>query len=262
MFNTIIYKVSDSVAYITLNRPEAMNSLDPEILRELFEALQACHHDQTVRVVVITGAGKAFCAGGDLKWMMSVRDNNWKNSFDSLVKDFNSNILYIRKIEKPVIAAVNGFASGAGFSLALACDVRVVCESARFNQAYVKIGLTPDGGSSFFLTKMLGPARATDLIFTGRVIDAQEAVVLGLANEVAPDGFFSERVEQMAKQFAAGPPMSYKMAKKLINEALGPSLEAQLDHEREFIVSASLSNDFEEGLAAFINKRKPVFNGN
>ncbi|MDD3654462.1 MAG: enoyl-CoA hydratase-related protein, partial [Desulfotomaculaceae bacterium] len=161
-----------------------------------------------------------------------------------------------------VIAAVNGFASGAGFSLALACDVRVVCESARFNQAYVKIGLTPDGGSSFFLTKMLGPARATDLIFTGRVIDAQEAVVLGLANEVAPDGFFSERVEQMAKQFAAGPPMSYKMAKKLINEALGPSLEAQLDHEREFIVSASLSNDFEEGLAAFINKRKPVFNGN
>ncbi|OPX83854.1 MAG: putative enoyl-CoA hydratase echA8 [Pelotomaculum sp. PtaB.Bin104] len=262
MFNTIIYKVSGSVAYITLNRPEAMNSLDPEILLEMLEALKASHDDQAVRAVVITGAGKAFCAGGDLKWMMSVRNNDWKEKFDCLVRDFNTIILYIRGIEKPVIAAVNGFASGAGFSLALACDVRVVSENAKFNQAYVKIGLTPDGGSSFFLTKMLGPARATDLIFTGRMVGAQEALALGLASEVVPAGSFSERIEQVAKKFAAGPPLSYEMAKTLINEALGPALEAQLDYERDFIVSASLSNDFEEGLTAFINKREPVFKGN
>jgi len=262
LFDSIIYKENEGVAYVTLNRPEAMNAINHGLATELIEALKICRENKKVCAVVITGAGKAFCAGGDVKWMVSARDENWKTDFDCLVNNFNQAILLIRDMEKPVIAAVNGFASGAGFSLALACDIRVVSENAKFNQAYVNLGLTPDGGSSYFLTLMLGPARTMDLVFTGRVIDAKEALALGLASELIPAESFGERVEQLAKQFACGPSLAFEQAKMLINEAHRRTLEAQLDLERESIVSASLSNDFEEGLKAFTEKRKPVFKGN
>jgi len=262
VFNNIIFKIDEEVAYITLNRPDAMNALNHELMSELIEALENCRENKTVRAVVISGAGKAFCAGGDVKWMVSARNENWKSDFDSLINGLNKAILLIRDMEKPVIAAVNGFASGAGFSLALACDIRVISENAKFNQAYVNLGLTPDGGSTYFLTLMLGPARAMDLIFTGRVIDSKETLALGLASELIPAGSFDERVKQLARQVAGGPSIAFEQAKMLINEAHRRTLEAQLDLERESIVSASLSNDFEEGLKAFTEKRKPVFKGN
>lgn len=262
MYNNIIFKVNDGVADITLNRPDAMNALNHEIIAELAEVLQICQGDNTVRALVIAGAGKAFCAGGDVKWMLSARDENWKSGFDSLVDSFNKVILLIRDLGKPVIAAVNGFASGAGFSLAMACDIRIISDKAKFNQAYVNLGLTPDGGSTYFLTLMLGAARVMDLVFTGRVIEAKEALALGLASELIPAESLNERVKQLAGQFASGPSIAFKQAKALINEAHRRTLEAQLDLERESIVGASLSNDFEEGLKAFAEKREPVFKGN
>jgi len=262
LYNNIIFKVNDGVANITLNRPDAMNALNHGIIAELAEVLQICQGDNTVHALVIAGAGKAFCAGGDVKWMLSARDENWKSSFDSLVDSFNKVILLIRDLWKPVIAAVNGFASGAGFSLAMACDIRIISDKAKFNQAYVNLGLTPDGGSTYFLTLMLGTARVMDLVFTGRVIEAKEALALGLASELIPTEFFDERVKQLARQFASGPSIAFKQAKALINEAHRRTLEAQLDLERESIVGASLSNDFEEGLKAFAEKREPVFKGN
>lgn len=263
MFSNIIFNVKAGVAYITLNRPDAMNAMNHAILTELIEVLQICREDKTVRVLVIGGAGKAFCAGGDVKWMCSARDEaNWQSGFDDLVGGLNKAILLIRETEKPVIAVVHGFASGAGFSLALACDMRIISEKAKFNQAYVNLGLTPDGGSTYFLTLMLGPARAMDIILTGRVIEAKEALALGLASELVPAKALNARVEQLAGHFATGPAIAFKQAKTLLNEAHRRILEEQLALERESIVGASLSDDFVEGLKAFTERRKPVFKGN
>lgn len=257
------YEVNAGVAWITMDRPEAMNAMNHELLADLAEAVQLGRADQAARVLLLTGAGKAFCAGGDVKWMAAAsRDEDWPAMFDSLVQDLNRVVLMIRDTEKPVLAAVNGFASGAGFSLALACDLRVVSEQAKFNQAYVHLGLTPDGGSTYFLTLMLGPARALDLILSGRVLDAREALALGLASELFPAGSFAAGVKQYAEKIAAGPTLAFRQAKKLVNEAHRRSLAVQLDLERESIVGASLSNDFNEGLRAFAARSKPVFKGN
>lgn len=267
MLHQVRYEVNAGVAWITMDRPEAMNAMNHELLADLAEAVQLGRADKSVRALLLTGAGKAFCAGGDVKWMAatrgaSSRDEDWRAAFDSLVQDLNRVILLIRDTEKPVLAAVNGFASGAGFSLALACDLRLVSEQAKFNQAYVSLGLTPDGGSTYFLTLMLGPARALDLIFSGRVLDAREALALGLASELFPAGSFAAGVKQYAEKIAAGPTLAFRQAKMLVNEAHRRSLAAQLDLERESIVGASLSNDFAAGLQAFAARSKPVFKGN
>lgn len=262
MFKNIIFNTESGVAQITLNRPAAMNALNHALVDELLEALRICREDETARAVVISGSGNAFCAGGDVKWMHAAHKEKWPHDFDRLVDNLNQVILMIRDIEKPVIAAVNGFASGAGFSLALACDIRVISEKAKFNQAYVNLGLTPDGGSTYFLTLMLGQALVTDLVFTGRVLEAKEALALGLASELTTTESLDARAKQLAQNFAAGPTIAFKQAKKLINEAHKQTLAAQLEAERKSIVSASLSNDFAEGLQAFAEKRTPLFKGN
>jgi len=259
---SVVFKLKDGVGYITLNRPEAMNSMNFALLGELSEVVRCCRRDPAVRVLVLRGNGRAFCAGGDVKWMQeNLNDPHWAAEFHRLVGSLNQGIMLIRNIEKPVIAAVHGFASGAGFSLALACDLRLAAEGTRFNQAYVNLSLTPDGGSTYFLTSLLGPAKALDLIFTGRMLDAKEAFALGLLNEVLPPEALYDRATELAVGLANGPAIAYGRAKRLVYEASKQGLAQQLELEQQSIVEASLSQDFREGLAAFEEKRKPVFRG-
>ena len=258
----VILECKDGVGYITLNRPEAMNAMNSALLGELGEALRSCQGDQSVRVLVLTGNGRAFCAGGDVRWMQTTRiESSWPSRFHSLVGQLNQSIMLIRNMPKPVIAAINGFASGAGFSLALACDLRLAAETARFNQAYVNLSLTPDGGSTYFLTMLLGPTKALELIYTGRMVEAGEALSLGLLNEVLPDETLTARAAELASELAKGPAIAYGRTKRLVYEAHRQALAEQLALEQESIVGASLSGDFLEGLTAFAEKRKPVFQG-
>jgi len=259
----VIFEIKDGVGYITMNRPEAMNAMNAALLGELSEVLRKCRGDQAVRVLVLKGNGRAFCAGGDVRWMQENQaDSLWQAGFHSLVGQLNQVIMLIRNLPKPVIAAVHGFASGAGFSLALACDLRLAATGTRFNQAYVNLSLTPDGGSTYFLTMLLGPAKALELIFTGRMVDAKEALELGLLNEIVQEDELVSKAAEMATKLAQGPAIAYGQAKKLVYEAHRQALAEQLELEQESIVKASLSQDFREGLAAFSEKRKPVFKGN
>jgi 2-(1,2-epoxy-1,2-dihydrophenyl)acetyl-CoA isomerase len=261
MFETIIYEKKEASAWITLNRPNSFNGMNHKLLQDFNDALEMAANDKEVRVVMITGAGKAFSAGGDVQWMRTAQGENFEQGFHSLVELLHQAILKIRGMEKPVIAKVNGVASGAGFSLALACDLRIVSEQVKFNQAYVNIALTPDGGSTYFLTKMVGPAMATELIFTGRVVDAKEAFSLGLINKLVPAELLDQEAEKMAAFYSSGPTIAYAKAKKLINRAMGGELEKQLQLELESIVSSGLTEDFKEGLEAFFGKRKPEYKG-
>ncbi len=261
MFNHLLFKTENNVAYITLNRPETMNAFNHQMMQEFIEVMNICKEDKSIRAIVITGAGKMFSAGGDIKWMKSAQDENWKDNFGKLIYLLHKAIRSIRNIEKPVIAAVNGFASGAGFSLALACDIRIASENAKFNQAYINIGLTPDGGSTYFLTQMLGMARALDLIFTARVIDAKDALDLGLVSRVVPSDSFEDEIKKIASTYATGPTLAFGRAKILVNKAINNDFDTQLTLEAENILLTSLSNDFKEGLNAFFDKRKPNFFG-
>jgi 2-(1,2-epoxy-1,2-dihydrophenyl)acetyl-CoA isomerase len=188
-------------------------------------------------------------------------DPAWAAKFHSLVGQLNQVIMLIRNLDKPVIVAVHGFASGAGFSLALACDLRLAAVGTRFNQAYVNLGLTPDGGSTYFLTELLGPAKALDLIFTGRMLETDEAVALGLLNEVLPEADLVDRAKALALELAKGPALAYGLAKRLVYASQRQGLATQLELEQQSIVDACISRDFREGLAAFEEKRKPVFKG-
>ena len=259
----VILETKDGVGYITLNRPEAMNAMNAALLEELIGALRECENNQAVRVLVLKGNGRAFCAGGDVRWMMSTQtDPSWPACIHELGGQLNQVIMLIRDMPKPVIAAVHGSVVGAGFSLALACDMRLAAEGTKFIQAYVNIGLTPDGGSTYFLTMLLGPAKALELIYTGRIVDAKEALELGLLNEVTPEDALVDKAAKLAGKMAQGPAMAYDQAKKLVYEANRQALTDQLVKEQESIVSTTLSHDFREGLAAFAEKRKPVFKGN
>ena len=266
MYKTIIVEKKDGVVTMTMNRPEAMNAINLEMMAEMTAVVNECEADDETRVLVITGAGdKAFSAGGDVKWMNAeVKKDTWKREWKDLIDGLNHFTVALRGLPKPTIAAVNGFAAGAGFSIALACDLRVVSPSAKFNEAYAAIGLTPDGGSSYFLTNMIGVARAMELILSARIIDAQEANELGLVTALAEaDGaVFQELVEKTAKRYAQGPTAAYGRAKKLVYRASYNDLRSQLDMECDSIFASSLTGDFVEGLEAFAEKRKPDFKGN
>lgn len=260
-YELIEYGVSEGVATITLNRPRSYNALNEKILQEMSDALQHCRQDDGIRVVVLRGAGKHFCSGGDVKWMKEVLDGDRAGSIDRLVEVLHGTVNALRELEKPVLASIRGFATGAGFSLALACDLRIGSETARFSQAYVNIGLSPDGGSTYFLPRVVGTARAAELIFSGRVIDATEALALGILNEVVADGELDARTGELARKLAQAPTRALGMAKRLLDRSLSSTLEEQLERERAGVLSCCLTDDFAEGVRAFSEKRKPVFRG-
>jgi 2-(1,2-epoxy-1,2-dihydrophenyl)acetyl-CoA isomerase len=245
-----------AVLTITLNRPDVLNAFDTAMHRALAAALRDARAAE-VRAVVITGAGRGFCVGQDLTEFREAPGD----IASRLRENYHPNVLAIRALEKPVIAAVNGAAAGAGLSLACACDLRIAADTANFVPAFVNIGLVPDSGGSFFVTRILGPARAFDWMTSGRKLTAAEAHAWGLVSEVVEAAALSGRVAELAAQLAAMPTRGIGMTKRLFDHAVTASLEDQLEREAQLQAAATLTNDFKEGVAAFLEKRPPRFSG-
>jgi len=246
------------VATITFNRPDVFNSINREAALLLQSMLDTCEGDENVRCVVLTGEGKAFCAGQDLK---EVTDPNGP-LLTNIVRDhYNPIIERIRQLNKPVIAAVNGVAAGAGANIALCCDVVVATESASFIQAFSKIGLIPDSGGTFFLPRLIGFQKASALIMLGDKISAREAEDLGMIYKFFPDETFVSEVKNLASKLAEMPTLGLANTKKALNKSLHNDLHAQLALEEQLQTKCGRTEDYQEGVAAFLEKRKPVFKG-
>jgi 2-(1,2-epoxy-1,2-dihydrophenyl)acetyl-CoA isomerase len=244
-----------AVQTITLNRPDVMNAFNGALHAGLREALKQAR-DPEVRAVVITGAGRGFCAGQDL-----TEFTDMPNVGDSLRATYHPNVLAIRALEKPVVAAVNGACAGAGLSLACACDVRVASDAAVFVPGFVGIGLVPDSGGTYFIHRLLGPARAFEWMSSNRRLTAAEAHAWGLVSEVIEADAFAARTAELAAAYAAMPTRAVGMTKRLFDHADNATLEDQLEMEAQLQAAAVRTNDFREGVAAFGEKRPPSFSG-
>ncbi len=259
-FQVLTLDRRDGIATITLNRPDAFNALNLALGRELFHAALEVDEDPAVRCVVVTGAGKAFCAGGDVK---DFADNLPR--IGVLVKELTTYlhgaISRLCRSDKPVIMAVNGVAAGGGFSLALSGDLVVAAESARFAMAYAKIAATPDGSSSYFLPRLAGLRRALELYLTSRTLSAREALEWGLVTRVVPDAEFRGAVETLARELAQGPTKAFGASKRLFHQSPGESLETQMELESRAIAASGHTEDFAAGVTAFANKKTPTFKG-
>lgn len=261
-YETIQLELREAVAVITLNRPASLNALTSEVGRE-FKAAIGELQERGARAVVLTGAGRAFCAGGDLREMQKIAEREGKVEafFDEPLQLLNECILLIRQAPLPFIAAVNGAASGGGCNLALACDLVVAGESARFNQAFIKIGLVPDCGGTFILPRLVGWKRATQLMMTGEVVSAGRALEMGMINAVVADEELLARALAMAEQLAQAPTAAIGRIKQLLEASATNDYGAQLELERKVQIQSGLTKDFREGVAAFIEKRPPKFVG-
>lgn len=247
-----------AVAYLILNRPEKFNSFCREMALALQDALDQAGQDTSVRCIVLQGEGKAFCAGQDLS--EAIEDNGIELE-QIVLEHYNPIIQRIRSIEKPVIAAVNGVAAGAGANIALCCDLVVAKSSASFIQAFSKIGLIPDSGGTFFLPRLIGLQRATALMMTGEKVSAKDAETMGMIYRCVEDNDFENFVSSLADQMAAMPTKGLGLTKRLLNEALTNDLNTQLHREALIQVEAAGSYDYQEGVNAFLEKRAPVFKG-
>lgn len=253
---TVLYDLTDGVATITLNRPRVYNAFNEQMHTELIDALKQAERDDAARCIVITGAGKAFCSGQDIK---SVALDGSRSLGESVRNRYNPLALKLRSIPKPVIAAVNGVAAGAGFSLALACDFRVAVDTARFVAAFANIGLVPDTGLSYFLPRLIGQARATELCMLGGTIDAPTAYGYGMLNRVASAEQFSTAVRDLAGQLANGPALALSLIKRGLELSLSAPLEQVLDYEAQSQQIAGASPEYAEGVQAFREKRPAKF---
>ena len=254
-----------AVGIITLNRPEARNALNPEMFQELGSAIQGCR-DPDMRAVIITGSGGSFCAGADVKDFVNQLENSGPEGLHQHLKHLADAfhryvIIPIRQLDKPVIASIDGVAAGGGLSLALACDLRVASDSARFLMAYGNIGATADGGSTYLLPRLIGTARAMELYLSDQPIGAQRALDLGLLNQVFPTAELERSTLEFAARLAQGPTVAYGRVKALFNSSWDASLAGQLDAETEYISNITMTDDFQEGIKAFAEKRSPRFQG-
>lgn len=257
-YDTLLVDDRDAVRIITLNRPEVFNAFNETLKAELADALKAADRDTAVRCLVITGAGRAFCAGQDLKdrAVQAVTSLG-----DSLRSTYNPIVLRIRTMEKPVVAAVNGVAAGAGCSLALACDLRVASDKASFVEAFVKVGLVPDSGATFLLPRIVGLSKALELAITGDALDAGTAQSLGLVTSVVPSDELMTATMDLASRLAQGATRAIGLTKRAMNRALTLDLEAALNYEADLQEIAGRTHDFKEGVQAFVEKRQPQFTG-
>lgn len=258
MSRTVQSHLHKGVLTLTLSRANTYNSFNREMSLALIEALHQAKKNDEVRAIVLTGGGKAFCAGQDLR---EVTDDNGIGFEQILNEHYNPIVKAIRSMPKPVVAAVNGVAAGAGANIAFACDLTIAKESASFTQAFSKIGLVPDSGGSFFLPRLVGMQRATALTFLSDRISAQEAADMGLIYQCVADEDYQEAVEKLATQLAKMPTRALGMTKQLLNDSLTNSLEEQLELEGEMQLAASKKYDYKEGVQAFLEKRKPKFIG-
>jgi 2-(1,2-epoxy-1,2-dihydrophenyl)acetyl-CoA isomerase len=254
----ILFEKINAVGKITLNRPEKYNSFVREMAQSLQNTLANCESDDSIRCILITGTGKAFCAGQDLKEAIDPQGPK----IEQIVREhYNPIIKRIREIEKPVIAAVNGVAAGAGANLALACDIVMATQSAKFIQAFSKIGLIPDSGGTYFLPRLIGLPKATALMMTGEPVSAEKAEQMGMIYAVFEDGEFESKSLELAKSISEMPTRGLGYTKNLLNHSLNNSLDNQLDLEADIQALSAKSEDHKEGIQAFLEKRSPVFSG-
>ena len=258
MTDFVLIQQHESILEISLNRPEAYNALNLDVMVRLSDTLAAAATDDSIKGILITGKGKAFCAGGDLKWI-SQQANNYSSTLHRLAPQFHIAITEIRRMAKPVVAAINGITAGGGFSLALACDFRVMAESAVLRQAYTSSGLSIDGGGTFALPRLVGLARALEIAAFDQPISSAKALEWGLVTKVVPDDGVIEEALSMLEGLTKSALHSFAWSKRLLIDSFNNSLETQLELERQGISDCARHPDGQEGIRAFVEKRKPVF---
>ena len=259
-FENLDFEVRHGLARLILNRPQAANAFDLAMARELIEVATICDEDPRIRVVLLTGAGRLFSAGGDLR-SFAASEDEIPTLMKATAEALHVAVAKFARMSAPLVAAVNGAAAGAGMSLVTMTDIAIAAESATFSMAYTAAGLTPDGGSTYFLPRVVGMRRAKELILTNRRLSAAEALEWGIVERVVPDGELMPAAEELARSLASGPTRAFGATKKLLITGQTASLEEQLDAESSAIVAMTRTSDGHEGIAAFLEKRKPVFNG-
>ena len=252
---------NEHITTITLDRPEKLNAFSGTMREDLLAALRAAGGDRGCRVVIITGAGRAFCAGGDVEYMSGLQKNGDVAAFRKLLDAGRDVVTAIAELPQPVIASVNGVAAGAGCNLALACDYRIASETAKLGETFVKIGIHPDWGGTWFLPRLVGPSRAMELLVTGRMVDAAEALAIGMVDRVVSPAELPSQTNALATTIAHGPPQAIADIKRALAASRTNGLPAQVELESEHQVRAFLSRDAGEGMAAFFEKRAAKFEG-
>jgi 2-(1,2-epoxy-1,2-dihydrophenyl)acetyl-CoA isomerase len=259
-YETIDLSVREGVAHLTLNRPDAANSITAELARDLMYATLQCDEDPAVRAVVLAGAGRMFCGGGDLK-TFGGKGAELPHYLKEVTTFLHAAVSRLTRMNAPVIAAVHGSAAGAGMSLACAADFVLAAEGAKFTMAYTRAGLTPDGSSTYFLSRIVGLRRALDLALTSRVLSAAEAMQLGIVTRVVPEGRLLDEAGALAAELAAGPTLALGATKRLLHAGWDGTLETQMELETRTIADIARTHDAREGIAAFVAKRPPRFTG-
>jgi 2-(1,2-epoxy-1,2-dihydrophenyl)acetyl-CoA isomerase len=258
-FENILLTRQDGISTITFNRPEAFNAMNAGLGSDLVKALEICADDEQTKVIVITGAGKAFCAGGDLAMFKNA--DNMSDTIRQLIKVSNIGILAIRRTPKPVIASINGAIGGAGMSIAAACDLRLCAASAKFKQGFVSAGLVPDSGRTALVPALVGFSKASEIALLDPLFDAEEALRINFVNKVFNDDDLAQETAKIATKLANGPSVAYGIVKTNLNHALFHHLEYQLEIERTGMTNVAKTKDAKEGIASFLEKRKPQFKG-
>ena len=260
-YENVLLSVAEAVGTITLNRPDKLNAFAGTMRQEIAKAVQAMASNPEVRVVVITGAGRAFCAGADIGYLKELIEQRDAAGFAGLVEAGRAVVTTIRNTPKPVIASVNGPAAGGGANMALACDLRIASDNASIGQTFNRIGLHPDWGGTYFLPRLVGSAKALELVLSGEMITAEEGLRLGLFNRVVPSDDLSEETQKLARNLAAKPPLAVALAKQAIYRSDDADLDRMLDVELDHQLRCFRTEDAVEGLNAFVEKRQPTFRG-
>ncbi len=258
--DNILYEVRDGLAHVTLNRPDAANAFDLDLVRAFHRIMIDCDKNKAVRAVLLTGAGKMFSAGGDLKFFLGAGDRV-ASVLAEMTASLHTAVAVMNRMDAPVVVAVNGMAAGGGLSLAMTGDIVFAAESARFTMAYTAAGLSPDGSSTWFLPRLVGFRRAKELALTNRMLSAAEAMELGIVDRVTADTDLMAEAEKQARRFVDGPTGAYGAVKRLMIESFQNGLETQMELESRAIAARAASADGREGLSAFAEKRKPIFSG-
>lgn len=259
-YETILFEVSDGVARITLNRPDAANGLTPVMCNELYDAATVCDQDKSIRAVVMTGAGKMFCAGGDIKAFEDAGDNVGA-LVSKMTLALHGAVSLFNRMDAPLVVAVNGTAAGGGLSLAISGDIVIAADTSKFTLAYTAAALSPDGSSTWFLPRLVGLRRAKELMLTNRVLSAAEAADYGMIDRVVEGEQLMDEAGKQAQAFASGPTAAFGAVKRLLAGTFSESLESQMAHEARSIATQLQSPDGREGVAAFVAKRPPEFTG-
>ena len=259
-YKTLLFDVRDHVAHITLNRPDAANSINEDMGKDLMHAALRCDEDPEIRAVLISGAGKIFSGGGDLK-AFTAQGDQLPYHVKEITTYLHAAMSRLTRMDAPVVAAVHGAVAGAGMSIAIACDIVVAAETTRFMVAYTRAGLVPDGSSTYFLPRIVGLKRALELTLTNRMFSAQEALQWGLVTHVVQDNELIAQARAIAVQLAAGPTRAYGLSKRLLHSGWAETLETQMENESQAIAHSARTGDAREGITAFLEKRTPKYKG-